>query len=99
MSLEFTRVEHAVVENFFTEVMALADKRGLLRKEHFLVDGMLPQACEAVTRASCPKMAAAAMPTGVAAGATPKPTGRASRAATTRMRVSPFGRPAVQEEP
>ena len=35
---------HEVVESFFTEVMALADQRGLLSKEHFSVDGTLIQA-------------------------------------------------------
>ena len=35
---------HEVVESFFAEVMALADKRGLLSKEHFSVDGTLIQA-------------------------------------------------------
>ncbi|MFC5610203.1 IS5 family transposase [Variovorax soli] len=33
-----------VIERFFTEVMALADKQGLLSKEHFSVDGTLIQA-------------------------------------------------------
>jgi transposase len=37
-------LEHAVVEYFFTEVMVLADKRKLLSKEHFSVDGTLIQA-------------------------------------------------------
>jgi transposase len=37
-------LDHAVVESFFTEVMQLADKRGLLSKEHFSVDGTLIQA-------------------------------------------------------
>ena len=37
-------LEHAVVERFFTEVMTLADKRKLLSKEHFSVDGTLIQA-------------------------------------------------------
>lgn len=37
-------LEHAVVESFFTEVMTLADKAGLLSKEHFSVDGTLIQA-------------------------------------------------------
>lgn len=37
-------LEHAVVESFFTELMTLADKRGLLSKEHFSVDGTLIQA-------------------------------------------------------
>jgi transposase len=37
-------LEHAVVERFFTEVMTLADKRNLLSKEHFSVDGTLIQA-------------------------------------------------------
>lgn len=37
-------LEHAVVERFFTEVMRLADKRKLLSKEHFSVDGTLIQA-------------------------------------------------------
>lgn len=37
-------LEHEVVESFFTEVMALADKAGLLSKEHFTVDGTLIQA-------------------------------------------------------
>jgi len=37
-------LEHAVVESFFTEVMTLADKRALLSREHFSVDGTLIQA-------------------------------------------------------
>jgi IS5 family transposase len=37
-------LDHAVVEAFFTEVMTLADKQGLLSKEHFSVDGTLIQA-------------------------------------------------------
>lgn len=37
-------LQHAVVEHFFTEVMRLADKRKLLSKEHFSVDGTLIQA-------------------------------------------------------
>src|SRR5829696_6791988 len=37
-------LEHAIVESFFTEVMTLADKRGLLSKEHFSVDGTLIKA-------------------------------------------------------
>lgn len=37
-------LEHAVVEGFFTDVMRLADKRKLLSKEHFSVDGTLIQA-------------------------------------------------------
>ena len=37
-------LEHAVVEGFFSEVMRLADKRRLLSKEHFSVDGTLIQA-------------------------------------------------------
>jgi len=37
-------LEHAVVERFFTEVMSLADRRKLLSKEHFSVDGTLIQA-------------------------------------------------------
>lgn len=37
-------LEHAVVEAFFTEVMRLADEKGLLSKEHFSVDGTLIQA-------------------------------------------------------
>ena len=37
-------LEHEVIESFFTEVMTLADKRHLLSKEHFSVDGTLIQA-------------------------------------------------------
>jgi transposase len=37
-------LEHEVIESFFTEVMTLADKRQLLSKEHFSVDGTLIQA-------------------------------------------------------
>ncbi|MEO6747458.1 MAG: IS5 family transposase, partial [Caldimonas sp.] len=37
-------LDQAVVESFFTEVMQLADKRQLLSKEHFSVDGTLIQA-------------------------------------------------------
>lgn len=36
--------EHEVVESFFAEVMRLADRQGLLSKEHFSVDGTLIQA-------------------------------------------------------
>jgi len=37
-------IEHEAVDKFFTEVMALADQRGLLSQEHFSVDGTLIQA-------------------------------------------------------
>ena len=37
-------LEHKVVEAFFTQVMSLADAKGLLSKEHFSVDGTLIQA-------------------------------------------------------
>jgi len=37
-------LEHAVVPALFTEVVALAGKKGLLSKEHFSVDGTLIQA-------------------------------------------------------
>ena len=37
-------IEHEAVDRFFEEVMALADKKGLLSKEHFSVDGTLVQA-------------------------------------------------------
>lgn len=37
-------LEHSVVEAFFREVMAVADRKGLLSKEHFSVDGTLIQA-------------------------------------------------------
>lgn len=37
-------LDHEVVEAFFTEVMAAADRQGLLSKEHFSVDGTLIQA-------------------------------------------------------
>lgn len=37
-------LEHDVVEAFFTEVMTLAERAGLLSKEHFSVDGTLIQA-------------------------------------------------------
>jgi transposase len=37
-------IEHEAVERFFTEVMTLADQKGLLSKEHFSVDGTLVQA-------------------------------------------------------
>ena len=37
-------LEHEVIEAIFTEVMTLADKAGLLSKEHFSVDGTLIQA-------------------------------------------------------
>src|SRR5487761_1959089 len=37
-------LENEVIESFFTEVMTLADKAGLLSKEHFSVDGTLIQA-------------------------------------------------------
>ena len=35
---------HEVIEAFFAEVMALADRQGLLSREHFSVDGTLIQA-------------------------------------------------------
>lgn len=37
-------LEHAVAESFFTEVMALADKRNLLSRDNFSVAGTLIQA-------------------------------------------------------
>jgi transposase len=37
-------LEHEVIEAFFTEILTLADKRGLLSREHFSVDGTLIQA-------------------------------------------------------
>jgi transposase len=37
-------IEHEAVEKFFAEVMGVADKNGLLSKEHFSVDGTLVQA-------------------------------------------------------
>jgi transposase len=37
-------MEHAVVENFFSEVMTLADRQGLLSREHFSVDCTVIQA-------------------------------------------------------
>lgn len=37
-------LENEVFESFFTEVMALAEREGLLSKEHFTVDGTLIQA-------------------------------------------------------
>jgi transposase len=37
-------IEHAAIEAFFAEVMALAETQGLLSKEHFSVDGTLIQA-------------------------------------------------------
>lgn len=37
-------LENEVIESFFTEVMAVADKAGVLSKEHFSVDGTLIQA-------------------------------------------------------
>lgn len=37
-------LEHEIVESFFTEVMTLADQKGLLSREHFSVDGTLIQA-------------------------------------------------------
>jgi len=37
-------IEHEAVDKFFTEVMTLADQKGLLSKEHFSVDGTLIQA-------------------------------------------------------
>jgi hypothetical protein len=43
-------LEHEVVESFFTEVMVLADKQGLLSREHFSVDGTLIQAWRATSR-------------------------------------------------
>lgn len=37
-------LDHEVIEAFLTEVMTIADQRGLLSKEHFSVDGTLIQA-------------------------------------------------------
>ena len=37
-------LDHDVMETFFAEVMTLADRQGLLSKEHFSVDGTLIQA-------------------------------------------------------
>lgn len=37
-------LEHEVIESFFSEVLALAEQRKLLSKDHFSVDGTLIQA-------------------------------------------------------
>jgi len=37
-------LDHEVVESLFAEIMAMADKQGLLSREHFSVDGTLIQA-------------------------------------------------------
>ena len=80
-------LDHAVVERFFTEVMQLADKRQLLSKEHFSVDGTLIQAW--ASHKSLVRTAATT-PVPAVAGATRWPTGRASRAAMTRTRARPI---------
>ena len=79
--------EHAVVESFFTQVMQLADKRKLLSKEHFSVDGTLIQAW-ASHKSFVPKYGDKPPDSG-SGGATRRPTGRASDAATTRMPAPP----------
>lgn len=79
-------LEHEVVEAFFTEVMSLADKQGLLSREHFSVDGTLIQAW-ASHKSSGPRMGRTIRRPAVAAMSTP--TGRASGAATTRMNRAP----------
>jgi transposase len=78
-------LEHAVVEAFFREIMGLADAKGLLSKEHFSVDGTLIQAW-ASHKSFKPRRGATIRPLQVL-GAMPKPTGRASRAPTTRTRA------------
>jgi transposase len=81
-------MEHAVVEVFFSEVMRLADAKGLLSKEHFSVDGTLIQAW-ASHKSFRPKDGSDDQtPSG--RDATPRPTGRAKRAPTTRMRAVPI---------
>jgi len=85
-------LEHAAVEGFFAEVMKLADKRKLLSKEHFSVDGTLIQAW-ASHKSFVPKDG-----NGPGAGAARRvaiksATGRASLAATTRTRARPIPMP------
>jgi transposase len=83
-------LEHAVVESFFTEVMTLADKRQLLSKEHFSVDGTLIQAW-ASHKSFVPKDGSSDDANGGGpGGATPRPTGRASGAATTHTPARPI---------
>ncbi len=87
-------LEHEVVEAFFTEVMSLADKQGLLSREHFSVDGTLIQAW-ASHKSFRPKDGLDDPPAG--AGAMSTPTGRASGAATTRMNRVPIRMRACSE--
>jgi transposase len=78
-------LEQAVVDEFFAEVLCLADQRGLLSKEHFSVDGTLIQAWASLDRTTTVR---------VVADATPKPTGRVSRAPTTHTRAPAIPMPA-----
>lgn len=82
---------HEVVEAFFTEVMALADKAGLLSKEHFSVDGTLIQAW-ASQKAFKPKDGSDDQTLG-APGVMRRPTGRASGAAMTCTPTRPIRTP------
>lgn len=81
-------LEHAVVESFFTEVMTLADKRNLLSREHFSVDGTLIQAW-ASHKSFAPKDGQDNDPSGGGAGRNAqanwhgKPRSNATHASTT----------------
>jgi transposase len=72
-------LEHEFVEAFFTEVMSLADKWGLLSRDHFSVDGTLIQAW-----ASHKSWTARTMVCRPAVAVTPTLTGKASDIATPR---------------
>jgi hypothetical protein len=81
-------LEHAVVESFFTQVMGLADQRGLLSKEQFSVDGTLIQAW-ASHESFVPKEGQLRCQRGWRAQSAGELEGH-PRAATTRMRARPI---------
>lgn len=80
-------LEHEVVGAFFTKVMGLAERRSLLSREHFSVDGTLIQAW-ASHKSFAPRAARTIRRPPVAV--TPTPTGKASRAATKPMSRAPI---------
>lgn len=77
-------IEHDAVVAFFNEVLAQAERKDWLSKEHFSVDGTLIQAWARATRASCARTVTTTMPVAAAM------TSGASLAATTRTNPRPI---------
>jgi hypothetical protein len=79
-------LENEIVEAFVNEVLGVADKRGLLSREHFSVDGTLVQVW-ASHKSFCHRTARMIHR---AAGGTLTKTGKAGGSATTRTNRAPI---------